>query len=373
MSFFLETSRASVAERPLSSSIRIFPVSATPDDGAWLRVEASGVCGTDWEFYERCFGADLGPLVLGHEVVGRIASIGERAERRWGVSEGARVVVEEFIPCGTCQLCRLGNYRLCQRTEFRGSGPFLRYGATPISLEPSLWGGFSEMMYLHPDSVLHPFPDNIACELATLFVPISNGIRWVTQEATPQIGGTAVIMGPGQHGLGCVIAAKESGYQRIIVMGLSRDETRLELATRLGATDILMADRTETVGHVMDITNGLGADLVVDVVPESPTTVTQAVKMVRKCGEVIIAATKRGGGDLSETASELLKKSATLRGVRGHDIRSVRPAIKLIESERYPLQSMCTHIFNIDDADLALRTAHSGHDGAVHVVVKPDA
>ncbi|TAN30635.1 MAG: hypothetical protein EPN30_00880, partial [Actinomycetota bacterium] len=150
----LTSARAAVAVAPLATQIQTFPIPKVSDEDAWLKVEACGVCGTDWEFYERTpWGAKLGPIILGHEIVGEIVSIGDTAARKWGVAEGSRVAVEEFLPCGVCSRCRSGNYRLCSQTDSRGDAPFLRYGAVSTQVRPSLWGGFAEIMYLHPDSV----------------------------------------------------------------------------------------------------------------------------------------------------------------------------------------------------------------------------
>lgn len=326
--------RAAVAVAPLVTELQTFPIRDVSEDDAWLKVEASGVCGTDWEFYERRKrGSNLGPIILGHEIVGRIAAIGDKAAKKWNLQVGTRVAIEEFIPCGVCSLCRGGNYRLCAQTESRGAAPFLRYRAVSTQVTPRLWGGFCEWLYVHPDSVLYQLPESIPAEKATLFIPISNGIRWVTQEATPVLGGTIVIMGPGQLGLGCVIAAKESGFKNIVVTGLSRDVHRFDIDKKLGATEIVEVDRAISVDTDLEITEGEG----VDVVPNLPDTLIDSVKMLKKFGETIIAATKVGQGDLSLMGNGLLKKSATLRGVRGHDRSSVAPALSLMESGRYQL------------------------------------
>ncbi len=115
-------SRAAVATAPCTTEQRDLPVPAVgPDDGL-LRVEAAGICRTDWELYRReSRGRGLGPLILGHENVGRVVALGERAADRWGVAVGHQVAVEEFLPCGACRLCRGGHYRLCEATDTRGT------------------------------------------------------------------------------------------------------------------------------------------------------------------------------------------------------------------------------------------------------------
>jgi threonine dehydrogenase-like Zn-dependent dehydrogenase len=366
--------RAAVATDPYRTELRELPLPRLgPDDGL-LRVEACAVCGTDWEIYGRASrGRDLGPLVLGHETVGRVVALGEGAAARWGVAVGDRVAVEEFLPCGSCPLCRAGHYRLCPATDSRGGGPFLRYGSTPLAVEPSLYGGFAELMYLHPRSIPYPVGEAVPPELATLFVPIANGIRWTVQEGGLQVGETVVVQGPGQHGLGCVVAARAAGAGRIVVVGTERDRHRLDVARKLGADEALVAGADDVVAAVRDLTAGVGADLVIDLVPGVAATVEQAIALAGVRGRLVLAGSKHGRPVTAFGHDTVVRKELTLRGVRGHDARSVRPALQLIRSRRYPLEALCTHRFGLDDVDAALRLAGERTDpAAIGVSVLPN-
>src|SRR5689334_17879552 len=128
-----------------------------------LRVEACGVCGSDLKKFRP---AAMRATILGHETVGRIERLGPLAAARWGVAEGDRVLLEEYLPCGHCAYCRSGQFRSCLETDNTGTG-FLRYGSTPVEVEPGLWGGYATFQYLHLNSVLHPVPDNVTAEHAT--------------------------------------------------------------------------------------------------------------------------------------------------------------------------------------------------------------
>lgn len=370
-------SRAAVATAAWTTEIRELPVPATgPDDGL-VRVEAAAICGTDWEIYGRqSRGRGLGPLILGHEIVGRVAAIGERAARRWGVDVGDRVAVEEFLPCGTCDVCRGGDYRLCAATDSRGDGPFLRYGSTPVSVEPALYGGFSEYLYLHPRAIVYPVGDDIEPELAALFVPLANGIRWVVQEAGLRLGQTLVVQGPGQHGLGCVVAARAAGAGTIIVVGTPADRHRLDVAVALGADHVLAVGESGAAASpaaaVRDLTGGAGADVVVDLAPGAPETVEQAMEMCGPRGSVVLAASKHARPVAGFPHDLAVRKELRVLGVRGHDHRSVRPAIELIRSNDRPLRLLATHRFPLDRADEALRTIGRRTDPeAIHISILP--
>ncbi len=364
---------AAVATEALTTRIRRYPLPELgPDDGL-LRVEAAAVCGTDWEIYRRRGrDADLGPLILGHENVGRITAIGARAAERWGVEAGDRIAVEQYLPCGTCRMCRGGDYRLCPDTDSYGGRPVPRYGATPVDVEPSLFGGFAEYLYLHPRSIVHRVGEDIAPELATLFVPLANGIRWVVREGGLTVGQTLVVIGPGRHGLGCVVAAREAGAGLIVVVGTPHDRRRLAVARALGADRVLESGKDDPVAAVRELTGGVGADLVVDLAPGAASTVEDAIAMCAPRAKVMLAASKNGKPVSGFQHDLAVRKELVLRGVRGHDHRSVEPALDLIRSGRHRLGMLCTHRFPLEAAHAALLTAGTGAAaGAIHVSVIP--
>lgn len=364
------TARAAVATVPRTTELQDLPVPTIGPEEGLLAVEACGVCGTDWEVYEReSLGAGLGPLVLGHETVGRIAAIGDEAAWRWGVSEGDRVAVEEFLPCGRCGLCRAGQYRICDRTDLRRSKPFLRYGATPVDLAPGLWGGFSEVMYLHPDAIVYRVPEGVSAELATLFVAIGNGIRWVVQEADGGPGQSLAVFGPGQHGLGCVVAARHAGMGPIAVFGTERDERRLELARTLGA-DVAVDTRTDPAEVAADLTGMDGFDVVVDVTPGAAEVVSTAMSIATKRGRVVLAGGKGGRATSTFSNDLVLRQELRILGVRGHDRRSVVPALDLIASDADRLAALCTHSYPLEETGEALATFGERTDpSAIHLTV----
>jgi threonine dehydrogenase-like Zn-dependent dehydrogenase len=347
------------------TEIREFEMPDIPPDAGLLKVEVSGVCGSDWPDYKR----PQGPLILGHEVVGHIAQIGKIAEQRWGVKEGDRVALEEYLPCGHCDRCRSGEFRLCDFTDKWMGG--IRYGSTPTTVAPSLWGGYSQYMYLHPNSVFHKVPRHVPANQAAFALPLGNGIEWTINEGGAGIGKTVVIQGPGQQGLACVLAAKQAGADLIIISGLTGDAKRLKIARMLGAdytVDVLQEDLKE---RVSEITGGKMADLVIDVASGGPSTVTLATELVRKRGTIVIAGKKHQEipGFYSDV---LMSKYIAMKGVRGHSYAAVERALQMIASGKYPLNEICTHDFGLSQVDEALKTVGGeGVQGAVHVSVDP--
>ena len=362
-------SSAAVLTAERTIELREYNVPTVGADDAVLRVEATGVCGADFDplYLGRGPQPRIGPLVLGHEVAGRIDTIGDVAAERWGVTPGDLVVVEEDVPCGRCRLCRTGRYRLCNGL-FGGEGR--RYGFTSVEVAPHLWGGFAEYMYLSPNSVVHRVPDSVPAELAPLFLPIANGVDWVERCGRLPPGGTVVIQGPGQHGLGCVIAAREAGAHTIIVSGTSQDRTRLALAARLGADVVVNIDEEPLVERVREVTGGQLADVVVDATHGAAGALPDAVRAVAFGGTVVAAGLKMRPTELNTDA--LVVKGVTLVGANGHDLVSVGGALKILERGHFPFADICSHTFSLADTEHAVRTVGGeGEADPIHVTVVP--
>lgn len=361
---------AAVLVKPRTIELRSYPVPEVHDNDALLVVEGTGICGSDWAPYSGDSPFPLPPVVLGHEVVGRIADIGSSAASRWNIAAGDRIVVEETIPCGFCDLCRSGNYPMCDGLH---GTPGSRYGMVDVNKAPHLWGGYGNYMYLHPNSVVHRIADDIPIEIAPLFIPISNGIRWVQHIGRVACGETVFVQGPGQHGLGCVVAAKQAGAGCVIVAGTSRDVERLDVAKKLGADYIVLADESDVRGYVQDITNGRMCEVVVDATAGAPQAAQTVLDVAALRARVLIAGFREMRPLENFILDTAVMKGLTIIGAWGHEMSSVRSALKLIESGTYPLHLMCTHTFGLDEVDAALETIGGERkDSPIHVTILPN-
>jgi threonine dehydrogenase-like Zn-dependent dehydrogenase len=362
------STKAAVLTGPRNIELRELAVPEIRDDNAILRVEVTGVCGVDWPAYTQSRAERFPvPIILGHEIVGRIERIGREAARKWGVQEGDRVAMEEYAPCGRCSYCSSGHYYLCG-----GMRMAIMYGFTSMSVAPGLWGGFSQFVYLDPNSRLHKLAVAVPTRIAPLYIPISNGIRWVQREGGIGIDDTIVILGPGQLGLASVIAAKEAGAGCIIITGRAADASRLAVAKQLGAHHVIDVDAEDPVERVAAITGGRMADAVINVAAGAPRIAQQAMELCRMRGTIVMAG---GAGKPAEGfQSDLLsRKELTMKGVRGRAEVDLKKAIRLVESGRHPLHLLATHKFSIDETDLALRTiGGEGEAHPIHVSVVPD-
>ena len=226
------------------------------EDSAILRIEACGICGSDYEQFEGQLRTPM-PVVPGHEPLGRIAKIGDRAARRWKVDVGDRVAVETMLSCRHCGPCLSGSYHLCDTRRI--------YSYIPLSEPPGLWGAYGQYMYLAPNTIVHRMDPTLSPQLAVMFNPLGAGFRWAVEMPNTRPGDSVVILGPGQRGLACVVACREVGAGTIIVTGLAADANKLALARAFGADHTIDVENEDAIARVKQITQGRGADVVVDV------------------------------------------------------------------------------------------------------------
>lgn len=360
--------RAAVKTDIERTDIREFTRPKLGADDGLLRVESSGVGGSDPEMYRKPNSA---PCIMGHEIVGVIEQVGEVAARRWGVKPGDRVALEEYLPCWRCRWCRGGDFRLCMEADFfnvKDQYNTLRYGTCNAEIAPHLWGGFSQYAYLAPNAVLHKVPENVSPRLATMAIPLGNGVQWTVLDGGAALGKSVLVFGPGQQGLGCVVAAKSAGATRVILAGMTRDKERLDLSLALGADAAVNVEEQDLRAIVMSLTQGEGVDVVVDTTGDpSGEVVAQAVTLAAKGAWLSLNGLKQ-----SVPIGAIKKGYFTVRAPRGHSYRSIEIALQIMASGRWPLEQLCSHDYGLDQVHTAiLATAGRADAGAIHVTVDP--
>lgn len=364
----MSTARAQsvVLEAPERMVLREFDLPEVHQDDGLLQVEVAGICHTDVGLYHGTTKYAL-PLIMGHEIVGRIAKIGAAAAQRWGVQEGDRVTVESKVRCGFCRACVAGNYKYCTAG--------LSYGTRASSARPPhLWGSYGQFMYLAPGTLLYKVPDSISAELANLLtVAISNGVQWAVLRGGAKLGDAVVVQGVGPIGLCCIAAAKEAGAGPIIATGLQADGYRLQLAREFGADVVVDVEAEDAVQRVRDATGGDMADVVVDVTG-SGAAVRTSLKLVRPLGTVVSAGVTGDGVQTPLPLDTLLYNEIRLQGVFSYDTHAVRRAMALALRRKYPFEKLVTHRFPLASAEEAVKTAGREIPGQapIKVVILPN-
>ncbi|MQA62869.1 MAG: zinc-binding dehydrogenase [Actinophytocola sp.] len=359
------SSLASVALPGSAAEVRTFDVPGCDEESGWLRVAASGICGTDVTLAANGVAS---PMILGHHAIGEVADIGPVAAGKWGVEVGDRIAVEEYLPCWSCATCQAGRYRLCADTDLYRGGR--RIGLVPVSLTPSLWGGNAQYLYLAANAVVHRLPPEIPAALATWTLPLANAVDWVRRVGGASTGEVVVILGPGYHGLAAVAAAHDAGASQILIGGLPRDASRLKLAEQLGA-DSFDASADDVGEHVRQLTGGRMADLVVDTVGAGPETFATAISLLGQGGRLVLAGIKHPSTAGIDTAA-LVRGMHTVSGVRGRDPRSVTESIDMLRRGGGGLAEVPTHEVALSDVgDMLARLAAGEGPDTPHVVVRP--
>ena len=363
--------RAAVLVQPGAFEMREFPRPPVGDDDGLLRLEACGVCGTDYEIYAgemtRSYGGSAPyrfPMILGHEPVGIIEEIGPAAAKRWGVARGDRVVVRNWRQCARCPSCLAGKPERC--TNLGG------LGLTAIDVAPAVWGAYATHMYLPPAARVFPISPRVTARAASTFNALACGFEWSVFLPQLKPGQHIAILGPGQRGLASVLAARSSGAGKVIVTGLTADQHKLDLALSLGADLAINVERDDPVALVRELTGG-GADVVVDTTPVAVQPVQQALDMVRRGGTVILAGIKGATRTFPFASDTIIEKALTVKGAYGASDEAVRSAIRLIESDAYPADRLVTDVFTIDQAKQAVESLgrHTRGKGTINVAIVP--
>jgi threonine dehydrogenase-like Zn-dependent dehydrogenase len=363
--------RAAVMEAPGRMRLAAFPV-PDPEPGAVvLRIEHSGICGTDKHTWRgeslQYAGTDherdaAYPLICGHENVGVIAAIGPGGafdELGRDLAVGDRVVPAPNLVCGRCRFCldQRFPYYLCRELHDYGN-------SLTCARPPHLFGGWSQLMYLLPGTRLFRVPDGLDPALAALteIMAVTHGL-----DRALEFGDTVLVLGAGPVGLLHLAKARLLGAGRLIAIDLFA--ARLRAA---GADLVLDASATsaaERLEAVRDATDGYGADVVVHCTGVA-STFPEALALVRPGGTVIEPGTFVDMGDVGVNPSrDICTKGVTILGIGGETLPQYAPALRMLARHAEAFRGLISHRVGLDDVGAALELAQS--PAALKVLVTP--
>jgi threonine dehydrogenase-like Zn-dependent dehydrogenase len=333
--------------------IRTFDKPTAPPGGAVIKIEAVGLCSSDAEQLDghKHVPGEVSPVVAGHEMVGRVVELANDAD--FAVSVGDRVAID-----------------LVLRTGFY-DGRLVIYGYTMgLDVGSGLWGGFGEYMCVVPGTNLMKLTEALPAEHLTIFEPLANAVNWV-EVAGVKEGDTVVVQGPGHVGLMCVVAAKIAGASTIISTGTSADSIRLKTALEVGADYTINVESEDVVSRVKEITNGTGANVVMDITSMSTLAVKQAFEMVSFMGTVLLAGLKNEAA-VEIITDKIVLNALTIKSGTGSTEQSMKTAVKLLNEGRIPTDVLLGEVLSLDNFDEALTLLKREHPEreAVRVTVR---
>ena len=358
-------------------SIKNFPYPELNKNCAIIRMEYSGICGTDKHSFEGFFHQKGGrpiplPVIQGHENVGIIEEInGELLDHDGNILHvGDRVVPAPNISCGKCFACRNNRpYYYCECKLDYGNN----IGAGD---PPHIFGGWSEYLYILPGSHLFKYPESLNPKFGTFIEPLSvtgcldKARQWSSEWEPFRSGDTVVILGTGPIGLFHLIKSNLMGAGKIYAVDPYKFRT--SLALEFGASNTITSnDREEIKDNINRLTNNVGADLVVDCSGVSEGF-TIALELIREGGMVLEVGIFSNSHDIAiNPHSHILEKSARVIGVGGDDISQYYPSIKLLERsiDKLPWGKVISHEYKIDKVHEAMDVAMS--DQSMKVLLHP--
>jgi len=324
------------------------PVIQDPND-VIVRVDAVTICGTDLHI----LGGDVPEVesgrILGHEAVGTITAIGDGVRNR---KVGDRVLVSCISACGVCRFCREGAYGQC----IGGGGWILGHLIDGVQAE------FARIPFA--DTSTHLLPTSVTDEAAVLLadiLPTSYEVGVLNGRVRP--GDTVAIVGAGPIGLAAVLTARLYSPSRIVVIDTAPH--RMEAALKIGATDIVEVG-TDPVATLREMTDGLGADVVIEAVGR-PETFELCTKLVRPGGHVANIGVH--GQPATLHLEDLWIRNVTITtGLV--DTFSTPTLLRMLAAEQIETGGFVTHRFGIEEMEDAYDVfSRAGESGALKVVL----
>ncbi|HTV60881.1 MAG TPA: zinc-binding dehydrogenase [Verrucomicrobiae bacterium] len=373
---------AATLVQPGTYEIREYPLPEPGPGCVVVKMEVSGICGTDKHTYQGYVTQYGGrqiefPIIQGHENVGIIAAIGGTGEytdfEGVALREGDRVVVGANVSCGHCYYCRHDfPYYCCENTVDYGN-------LLSAKNAPHLFGGWGQYLYVVPGSFLVKVPEELPSEVAVLteIFAVTAGLDRAKQiSAFPsesfRFDDTVVVLGTGPLGMCFLMKARMLGAGTIIATDLS--DYRLDFARRLGADYTVNAGKTskaERLAFVKEMTHGRGADMVIECAGV-PQAVPEALEMLRVSGLLVEAG---NFSDLGEVAvsphRHLCAKNARILGVGGEEPAAYGPGMRQMARfmKDYPLREFVTHRYGLRDVEKAMQKSMEAE--SMKVILEP--
>ncbi|OBB42815.1 zinc-binding dehydrogenase [Mycobacterium sp. 852002-51961_SCH5331710] len=335
-----------------------------------IKVTRTNICGSDlhaWHgtFATRGLGGQL-PTVLGHEMVGTVSELGDgvTADSNGApLAKGSRVVFPYFFSCHRCRNCLAGRRNACLNLGMAMLG---RADAPPYFV-----GGYADYFLLPAGAVVYTVPDRVSDDIASGANCALSQVMYGLERVDQQLGETVVVQGAGALGLYAVAVAKARGAGRVIA--IDGVPERLELATAFGADAVIDINAAATVKDrakiIRDLTDGYGADVVVEVVGH-PSAIDEGLKMLGQFGRYVEIGNINIGKTFEFDPSRFVFANKTMVGVSLYEPPVLSRALTFLEQHQdvLPLHRLAAAQYPLDDINEAFAAAEHKCDVRASIV-----
>ena len=328
-----------------------------PDPGPHdvvVRIQACGVCHTDLTYRDGGINDEF-PFLLGHEAAGVVESAGNAVTH---VEVGDFVVLNWRAVCGRCRACRRGRPWYCFDT-FNASRPMTLTDGTELT--PALGiGAFADKTLVHEGQCTKVDPNADPAVVGLLGCGVMAGLGAVVNTGNVSRGDSVAVIGCGGVGNAAIAGARLAGASPIIA--IDRDPKKLQMATELGATHTIDASKVDAVKAVQELTDGSGADVVVDAVGR-PETWKQAFHARDLAGTVVLVGVPTPDMTLEMPLIDFFSRGGSLKSSWYGDCLPERdfPAlVDLYQQGRLPLDKFVSERIKLDQVEDAFATMHRG-------------
>jgi alcohol dehydrogenase, propanol-preferring len=322
--------------------------SPLPAQGELLvRIAACGLCRTDLHYLHGLATFKAAPIVLGHEVSGRVAGIGAGVE---GWKEGEAVLLAPVIPCGQCEYCWKGRGTLCLNQRMLGNHTD---------------GGFAEFVAVSARAAFR-LPASVPLEAGSIVSDaVSTPYHAIVNRAQLRAGEWAVIFGCGGVGLSAVQVAKAVGA-RVVAVDIA--PWKLEVASALGADIVVDGKDAKAAAKEIRKATGGGADAAFDVIG-NPEVIELATQVVKWGGRVVVVGYTEKPVTLQ--AGRIMFRELEVKGSLGCGLQDFPKVIDLVAQGKVRLERMVTHRFGLDELNAGFKMLDEGAQGLVRGIAVP--
>jgi succinate semialdehyde reductase (NADPH) len=348
-------------EAPGGLHVERIPVPEPRDGEVLVKVNACGVCHTDLHVIKAEVAFPT-PAVLGHEISGTVESLGPGVS---GPPPGTNVVSAFIMPCGRCRLCAIGRDDLCDNffamnrlkgTLYDGTSRLRRSDGSTLWMYSM--AGLAEYAVV-PATDVFPLPAGLPLlESSVLGCAVFTAYGAVRHGADLRGGERVAVVAAGGVGLNVVQIAHAFGASQIIAIDVRDD--KLEIARRVGATDIVNARTTNATEFVREITDGHGVDVAFEVLGR-PETFTQALEIIGDGGRMVAVGIAPGKTSAPVEITRLVRRGLRIIGSYGARTRADMPEIiRLAARGSFRPETIVTKRFPLVEADAAYQALARG-------------